>query len=108
MVLHLVLTDESFLATVCNGGFFIVDFWAPWCGPCKQLSPVIDELAVDFEGRVSFGKLNIDECHDTAAKYDVMSIPTLLVFRDGKLLDRIVGAMPKENIAKKIEGIISK
>ena len=76
----------------------LVDFWASWCGPCRMLSPVISELAEEYEGRVKVGKVNVDEEPELASKFDVMSIPTLLVFEDGELVNRAVGARPKEMI----------
>ena len=74
----------------------VVDCWAPWCGPCRMLAPVIDELAADLSGSVVFAKLNTDENQEMAMKYQIRGIPTLLVFKDGKLADRIVGVLPKE------------
>jgi thioredoxin 1 len=74
----------------------VVDCWAPWCGPCRMMSPVIDELANDYKGKITFGKLNTDQNQDVAAKYEIQAIPTLLIFKDGKLADRKVGALPKK------------
>jgi thioredoxin 1 len=82
----------------------VVDCWAPWCGPCRMMSPVIDELAADYKGKITFGKLNTDLNQDIAAKYEIQAIPTLLIFKDGKLADRKVGALPK----KILEGELTK
>ena len=80
----------------------LVDFWAEWCGPCKMIGPLIEELATEYDGKAVIGKLNVDENPDIAATYGIRSIPTLLVFKGGEIVDRIVGAVPKANIAQKI------
>jgi len=89
---------------VKNNPSLVVDCWAPWCGPCRMMSPVIDELAADYKGKITFGKLNTDLNQDIAAKYEIQAIPTLLIFKDGKLADRKVGALPK----KILEGELTK
>jgi thioredoxin 1 len=80
----------------------LVDFWAEWCGPCKMLSPVIDQLAVELQGRMKMTKVNVDEQPDLAGQFNVMSIPTLLVFKNGQAVDQIVGAMPKDRLLAKL------
>ncbi|MGM0568198.1 MAG: thioredoxin [Elusimicrobiota bacterium] len=80
----------------------LVDFWAQWCGPCKMLSPVIDEIAEDNSQNLKVCKVNVDESRSSASNYGIMSIPTLVLFRDGKEIERIVGALPKEKIEEKI------
>lgn len=84
-------------------GLVLVDFWAQWCGPCKMLGPVIEELAEDYDGKAVVGKVDIDEYQELAAKYGVMSIPTVVLFRDGKEVDRLVGLQPKQKIAQMID-----
>lgn len=81
----------------------LVDFWAVWCGPCRMIAPVVDEIAADYEGRLKVGKLNVDENNELASRYGVMSIPTLLVFKDGQPVERIVGFQPKKELAAKID-----
>jgi thioredoxin 1 len=92
----ITLTDENFEAEVLNYDKpVLVDFWASWCGPCKMVSPVIDELANEYEGKIKVGKVNVDEYSSLAAKYQVMSIPTVFMFKDGEPAEKLVGARPK-------------
>ncbi|MBP2018286.1 thioredoxin 1 [Symbiobacterium terraclitae] len=81
----------------------LVDFWAVWCGPCRMIAPVVEEIAADYEGRLKVGKLNVDENNELAARYGVVSIPTLLVFKNGQPVERIVGFQPKKELAAKID-----
>ena len=97
--LVLELNSKNLEEAIKNNPSLVVDCWAPWCGPCRMMSPVIDELATDLKGKITFGKLNTDENQDMAAKYQVQAIPTLLIFKDGKLADRKVGALPKKVLA---------
>jgi thioredoxin 1 len=92
------LTDTTFTKFVKDNPIAVVDVWAPWCGPCRFVSPVVEEIARDYAGRISFGKLNVDQNRRIAAQYGITSIPTLLVFKNGQLLDRIIGAMPRERL----------
>jgi thioredoxin 1 len=90
------LTDNSFIKDVLESkGVTLIDFWAPWCGPCRQLSPVVEELSKDMSDKVNVFKCNIDENPETPSKYAVRGIPTLMIFKDGKLVDTKVGALSK-------------
>lgn len=97
------VTDKDIDVTVSKYDNVVVDCWAPWCGPCKMIAPVIEELAKEMKGRVVFTKLNVDENQATAMKYQIMSIPTLLVFKNGKLVDKIIGAIPRETLKQKLK-----
>jgi thioredoxin 1 len=97
------VTDGNFDSLVEDYDFMIVDCWAPWCGPCRMLGPVIDELAKDYSGKVVFGKLNTDENRGTARRFGIMSIPTLLFIKKGHHVDTIVGAVPRQTIESKIQ-----
>ena len=96
------LSNATFLETITKHPNVVVDCWAPWCGPCRMVTPVIKEMARDYAGKILFGKLNVDENQRIAMEYGIMSIPTLLVFKGGKLVDRIVGAMPRKMLEPKI------
>ncbi len=84
----------------------LVDFWAPWCGPCRIVAPVVDELAEEYEGRVSFGKVNVDDSSKIASQYGIMSIPTLILFKDGKPVSNIVGFRPKDELKQNLEAAL--
>ncbi|MGA2368519.1 MAG: thioredoxin [Dehalococcoidia bacterium] len=94
--LVLEVNEKNIDDTIKNNPALVVDCWAPWCGPCRMMSPVIDELASDYKGKIAFGKLNTDDNREIAEKYQIQAIPTLLIFKDGKLADRKVGALPKK------------
>lgn len=98
------LTSENFDEFVKNDKV-VVDFWAPWCGPCKMMGPIFEEAAGDVKDTVKFGKVNVDESSDLAQKFGVMSIPTLMFFRDGQAVDKVVGVLPKEDLVKKAKEI---
>ena len=97
--LVLEVTSTNIEELLKSNPSLVIDCWAPWCGPCRMMSPVIDELATDYKGKITFGKLNTDQNQDVAAKYEIQAIPTLLIFKDGKLADRKVGALPKKILA---------
>ena len=100
-------TDENFDSDVSQSDLpVLIDFWAAWCGPCKAIAPVIDEIAGEYEGKVKVGKVDVDQNQNTAMKYGVRSIPTLLVMKDGKVVNQIVGAVPKGNIADILNEVI--
>ena len=92
------ITDATFNETVEKSRLVLVDFWAPWCGPCRVLGPIIEELNRDFAGKVLVGKLNVDENPETAERFQVFSIPTVLIMRNGEEVERIVGCVPKKHI----------
>jgi len=101
----LEVNDANFEEIVTKHKNVAIDCWAPWCGPCLMIAPVIEELAKELKGKVVFGKLNVDENQRTAMRFNIMSIPTILLFKDGKLVDRIIGAMPKEFIVEKLKSL---
>ena len=97
------VTDADFDEIIKKYDTVVVDCWAPWCGPCLMVAPAVEELAKEMQGKIVFGKLNVDENQMTSMKYQIMSIPTLLIFKNGNLVDRIIGAMPKQMLKPKIE-----
>ncbi len=98
------VNDKNFTAEVLGSDLpVLVDFWATWCGPCRSISPIIEELAKEFSGRVKVTKLNVDENPATPGQYGVRGIPTLILFKDGKILDQIVGSVPKTRLKTMIE-----
>ena len=98
----LKVTDADIETNIKKYPLMVVDCWAPWCGPCRMIGPIIEELAKEMKGKIVFGKLNVDENRETSMKYGIMSIPALLVFKNGNLVDSIIGAMPKETLLGKI------
>lgn len=99
-----VLTDQSFATEVEEGeGLMVVDFWAPWCGPCRMVAPVIEQLATEYDGKVRFGKLNVDEAPGVAGRYGIRSIPTIGIFKDGEPVDGVIGAVPKPMLEEAIK-----
>ena len=101
------LTNTNFEQEVLKGAKpALVDLWAAWCGPCRLIAPVVEELAGTYQGKLTVGKLNVDEHPDVAAQYRVMNIPTLLLFKQGQEVDRIVGVQPKEELVRRIDKLI--
>jgi thioredoxin 1 len=99
------LTDQTFTEAVAHG-YTVVDFWAPWCAPCRELAPITETLAAEFKGKVSFAKLNVDDFTPLSEQYDVLSMPTLVIFKDGEPLDRIVGSLPIDQLRTRIQQAI--
>ena len=102
----LEITDSNFQEILAEGKPVVMDFWAPWCGPCKMVGPIIDGLATEYEGKVIIGKCDVDENGDVAAEYGIRNIPTVLFFKNGELVDKQVGSAPKSAYVAKIEAIL--
>jgi thioredoxin 1 len=102
---HIVnLTNDTFKTTIAGATTpVLVDFWAPWCGPCKAIAPILEELAVEFAGKLQIAKVNIDENDTIAAEHGIRAIPTMLFFKNGKLIEQIVGMLPKATLKEKLQ-----
>lgn len=99
----LIVTDQSFSAEVLNApGLTLLDCWAPWCGPCRMVGPIMEQLATEAQGRYRVAKLNVDDNPRTASEFQIQSIPTMLLFKNGKLVDRLIGAHPKQAIVSRL------
>jgi thioredoxin 1 len=99
------LTDKTFTDAVAHG-FTVVDFWAPWCAPCRELAPITEVLAAEFKGKAAFAKLNVDDYIPLSEKYEVLSMPTLVIFKDGQPVGRIVGSLPIDQLRTRIQQAI--
>lgn len=102
-----VTVDTFEKVVIQSPNLIMVDFWATWCGPCKIVAPVVEELAQEYAGKVNFAKLNTDENPDIASRFNIRGIPTLIFFKDGKVLDQIVGAVPKAQLKSKIDSFLA-
>lgn len=101
------ITDDNFEAEVLNSDVpVLIDFWAAWCGPCKMIAPIVEELAQEYDGKFKIGKLDVDQNQQTAIKYGVRSIPTVLLLKGGEIKDTIIGAVPKAMFASKMDAIL--
>ena len=101
-----LVTDQNFAQEVLNiSGVVLLDCWAPWCGPCRMIGPIMEQLAAEAEGRYRVAKLNVDDNPQTASQFQIQSIPTMLLFKNGKLIDRLIGAHPKQTIVAKLAQI---
>jgi len=102
----LQITDANFEELLNSGKPMVVDFWAEWCGPCRMVAPIIDELSEAYAGRVTIGKMDVDDNNDVVAQFGIRNIPTVLFFKDGKMVDKMVGAASKDKFVEKIESLL--
>jgi len=102
----LVITDSNFDELLQSNKPLVVDFWAEWCGPCKMIGPIIEELALEFEGKVTIGKMDVDDNNEVTTRFGIRNIPTLLFFKNGQLVDKQVGAAQKSALAQKVEALL--
>ena len=98
-----VVTDNNFDEILASSKVVLVDFWAAWCGPCRMLSPTVDDIAAEYEGRITVAKCNVDDCEEIAAQFGVRNIPTLVFVKNGAVVDRTVGVMPKQELRARID-----
>ena len=104
----IALTDENFSDEVLSAELpVLVDFWATWCGPCRMIAPIVEELSSEYEGKAKVCKLDVDTAQKTAAEFGIRSIPTLLIFKEGKVADQLIGAVPKQQITEKLDASLS-
>lgn len=102
----LEITDSNYKEILAEGKPVVIDFWAPWCGPCKMVGPIIDELATEYEGKAIIGKCDVDDNDDVASEFGIRNIPTVLFFKGGQLVDKQVGSAPKATYAAKIDALL--
>ncbi|MBP5387121.1 MAG: thioredoxin [Prevotella sp.] len=104
--MEVTITNENF-EEIKNGNLpLVIDFWATWCGPCRMIAPIISELAEEYEGRITVAKCDVEEADDVSMEFGIRNIPTILFFKDGKVVDRLVGAVPKAKIKEKFEALL--
>lgn len=101
-----VVTDQNIKEVLASSKVVLVDFWAAWCGPCRALGPIVEEIASEFEGKIVVGKCNVDEAQDISMQYGIRSIPTIIFFKDGEPVDKTIGLVPKEEIVKRINNLL--
>lgn len=104
----IMLTDSNFSTKIVKHNLIVVDFWAPWCGPCRMVAPLIEQLAAEYAGKVAFGKMNVDENMTVPGSFGVMSIPTMIIFKNGKAVETIIGSCPKSHIESKFKPFMEK
>ncbi len=104
--MEIIATNENFAGLLKSEQPVLVDFWATWCGPCLALSPVVEEIAKEYDGKATVVKCNVDDCNDIAMQYGIRSIPTLMYFKNGEMVDRSVGVVPKSDIQSKLEKLV--
>ena len=105
--MEIKVTDANFEQEVLKSEVpVLVDFWAPWCGPCQIVAPAVEEIAEEYQGKLKVCKINVDEAPNTSSRYGIMSIPTLAVFKDGEVMDKVIGALPKSELLKALEAYI--
>lgn len=104
----IALTDDSFEHEVLESTApVLVDFWAAWCGPCKMIAPIVEELSSEYEGKAKICKIDVDSAQKTATEFGIRSIPTLLIFKEGKIADQVIGAVPKQQITEKLDAVLA-
>ena len=104
--MEVTVTSENFSSLRTGNQPLVVDFWATWCGPCRILTPIVSEMAEQYEGKVVIGKCDVEECEDLAAEFGIRNIPTLLFFKNGEVVDKLIGAQPKPKIEEKIKALL--
>lgn len=104
--MEVTITSENFASLKAGNLPLVVDFWATWCGPCRMVAPIIEELDKTYEGKVVIGKCDVEECEDLAAEFGIRNIPSILFFKNGEVVDKVIGAQPKAKFVEKIEALI--
>ncbi len=104
--MEITATNENFAGIIAGAQPVLVDFWATWCGPCRMLGPTVEQIAQEYDGRITVVKCNVDECEDLAVQYGIRNIPTLLFFKGGQVIDKLVGNVPKGEITAKLDALL--